>query len=91
MRKALYFLGILDDSDVEWMIRHGQKMALSPGTVLRIVVTMAEPDERLATFARVMRCRPEADAFEIGAAFVDLSAGAEARLARFINSLQRKA
>ncbi len=34
MRKALYFLGILDDSDMEWMIRHGKKMPLAPGTVL---------------------------------------------------------
>ena len=34
MRKALYFLGILDDSDLEWMIRHGKKMSLAPGTVL---------------------------------------------------------
>jgi CRP/FNR family cyclic AMP-dependent transcriptional regulator len=34
MRKALYFLGILDDSDLDWMIRHGKKMSLAPGTVL---------------------------------------------------------
>ncbi len=34
MRKALYFLGILDDSDVEWMIRHGKKIPLAPGAVL---------------------------------------------------------
>lgn len=34
MRKALYFLGILDDRDVEWMIRNGRKMTLAPGKVL---------------------------------------------------------
>ncbi len=34
MRKALYFLGILDDSDLEWMIRHGKKVSLAPGAIL---------------------------------------------------------
>lgn len=34
MRKALYFLGILDDSDVAWMMRNGKKMTVGPGTVL---------------------------------------------------------
>jgi len=34
MRKALYFLGILDDRDVEWMIRNGRKMTVAPGTLL---------------------------------------------------------
>jgi CRP-like cAMP-binding protein len=34
MRKALYFLGILDDRDTEWMIRNGQKFSLPPGAHL---------------------------------------------------------
>jgi len=34
MRKALYFLGILDDSDTEWIIRNGKRMRVAPGTVL---------------------------------------------------------
>ena len=31
MRRALYFLGILDDQDVEWMMRRGHKVTLQPG------------------------------------------------------------
>jgi CRP-like cAMP-binding protein len=34
MRKALYFLGILDDRDVDWMIRNGRKMTVAAGTLL---------------------------------------------------------
>jgi CRP/FNR family cyclic AMP-dependent transcriptional regulator len=34
MRKALFFLGILNDADVEWMIATGVKQQLSPGEVL---------------------------------------------------------
>jgi CRP-like cAMP-binding protein len=34
MRKALYFLGILDDRDIDWMIRNGRKMTLAPGKIL---------------------------------------------------------
>lgn len=34
MRKALFFLGILNDADVEWMIAAGAKQHLSPGEVL---------------------------------------------------------
>jgi CRP/FNR family transcriptional regulator, cyclic AMP receptor protein len=34
MRKALYFLEILDDSDTEWIIRNGQRIKVAPGTVL---------------------------------------------------------
>ena len=34
MRRALYFLGILDDLDVAWMMRHGQKMSLASGEQL---------------------------------------------------------
>lgn len=34
MRKALYFLGILDDRDTEWMIRNGQRLSVAPGTHL---------------------------------------------------------
>lgn len=31
MRRALYFLGIMDDQDVAWMMRNGQRMTLAPG------------------------------------------------------------
>ncbi len=34
MRKALFFLGILNDADVEWMIATGAKQQLHPGDVL---------------------------------------------------------
>jgi CRP-like cAMP-binding protein len=34
MRKALVFLGILDDSDIEWMLRNGEKQRVPTGTVL---------------------------------------------------------
>jgi CRP/FNR family cyclic AMP-dependent transcriptional regulator len=34
MRKALFFLGILNDADVEWMIATGAKQHLNPGEVL---------------------------------------------------------
>jgi len=34
MRKALFFLGILNDADVEWMIATGMKQQLHPGEVL---------------------------------------------------------
>jgi CRP/FNR family transcriptional regulator, cyclic AMP receptor protein len=34
MRKALFFLGILNDADVEWMIAAGAKQQLNPGEVL---------------------------------------------------------
>lgn len=34
MRKALLFLGILNDADLEWMIAAGAKKRLSPGEVL---------------------------------------------------------
>ena len=34
MRKALFFLGILNDADVEWMIAAGVKQQLNPGEVL---------------------------------------------------------
>jgi len=34
MRKALYFLGILDDRDMDWMIRHGKKVTVPAGTCL---------------------------------------------------------
>ena len=44
MRKALYFLGILDDSDVAWMMRNGKKMTLKAGTVL---IEQEEPTEWL--------------------------------------------
>jgi CRP-like cAMP-binding protein len=34
MRKALFFLGILSDTDVEWIIRNGSKTRVPAGTVL---------------------------------------------------------
>jgi len=34
MRKALYLLGQLSDADVEWMIGHGRRERLPPGTIL---------------------------------------------------------
>jgi CRP/FNR family transcriptional regulator, cyclic AMP receptor protein len=34
MRKALFLLGILDDSDLDWMISVGAKRDVSPGDVL---------------------------------------------------------
>jgi signal-transduction protein with cAMP-binding, CBS, and nucleotidyltransferase domain len=34
MRKALFFLGILSDSDVEWIIRNGGKARVPAGTTL---------------------------------------------------------
>jgi len=34
MRKALFFLGILSDSDIEWIIRNGSKTRVLKGSVL---------------------------------------------------------
>lgn len=34
MRKALYFLGVMDDADTEWLIRHGTRRTLAPGELL---------------------------------------------------------
>lgn len=34
MRKALYFLGILDDLDIAWIVKNGVKQKISAGTVL---------------------------------------------------------
>jgi len=34
MRKALYFLGVLDDADTEWLIRNGTRRTVPAGTVL---------------------------------------------------------
>jgi len=34
MRKALFFLGILNDGDLDWMIAHGNKREVSAGSVL---------------------------------------------------------
>ena len=44
MRKALYFLGILDDSDTEWIIRNGKKLKVTAGTVL---IEQGKPTEWL--------------------------------------------
>jgi CRP/FNR family transcriptional regulator, cyclic AMP receptor protein len=68
MRKALYFLGILDDSDVEWMIRHGKKMPLGPGDVL---IAQGKPTEWLyfvlnGTFEVYTRSTPRIAALKVG-------------------------
>jgi len=34
VRKVLYLMGVLQDSDLEWMLQHGAARALEPGTVL---------------------------------------------------------
>ncbi len=34
MRKAMYLMGVLDDSDIAWMAERGAVKNLSPGTVL---------------------------------------------------------
>jgi CRP/FNR family cyclic AMP-dependent transcriptional regulator len=34
MRKSLMLMGIMDDSDVEWLIEYGESRRLGPGTVL---------------------------------------------------------
>lgn len=34
MRKALYLMGVLDDSDIQWMVDHGNKKHVSTGTRL---------------------------------------------------------
>jgi CRP-like cAMP-binding protein len=44
MRKALFFLGILSDSDIEWIIRNGVKSRVPSGTVL---IHQGKPTESL--------------------------------------------
>ena len=44
MRRALYFLGILDDRDVEWMMRHGERLIVPPGEHL---IRQGRPTEYL--------------------------------------------
>lgn len=44
MRRALYFLGILDDRDLEWMIRSGRKVTVPAGTQL---IEQGKPTEWL--------------------------------------------
>lgn len=34
MRKALFFLGILSDSDIDWMIAAGRRQPIAAGTIL---------------------------------------------------------
>jgi CRP-like cAMP-binding protein len=34
MRKVLYLLGQFDDADIDWLLRHGHKERVAPGTVL---------------------------------------------------------
>jgi CRP-like cAMP-binding protein len=44
MRKALFFLGILSDTDIEWIIRNGSKTRVSAGTV---VIHQGKPTDYL--------------------------------------------
>ncbi|MEZ5416682.1 MAG: cyclic nucleotide-binding domain-containing protein [Vicinamibacterales bacterium] len=44
MRRALYFLGILDDQDVAWMMAHGRKLTMAPGDHL---IRQGEPADSL--------------------------------------------
>jgi CRP-like cAMP-binding protein len=44
MKKTLYFLGILDDHDIEWMIRNGRKMTLAPGAQ---IIEQGKPTDSL--------------------------------------------
>ena len=34
MRKSLYILGQLSDQDIEWLVAKGEKLQVSPGTIL---------------------------------------------------------
>jgi CRP-like cAMP-binding protein len=34
MRKALFFLGILSDTDIDWIVRNGSKVRLTAGSTL---------------------------------------------------------
>ena len=44
MRKALHIMGILNDSDVEWLVKHGTKELVPEGTIL---IRQGEPIEFL--------------------------------------------
>lgn len=44
MRKALYILGILDDTDIEWLSRNGSNVSLRAGEV---VITQGKPVDTL--------------------------------------------
>ncbi len=44
MRKALYIMGVLDDSDIEWIASNGRKRLVSKGTQL---ITEGSPVESL--------------------------------------------
>jgi len=34
MRKALCLLGVLEEADIDWLVRNGAKKHLEPGTIL---------------------------------------------------------
>src|SRR5262245_12725990 len=34
MRKALYLLGVLDETDIDWLVRNGRKQFLTAGSIL---------------------------------------------------------
>jgi CRP/FNR family transcriptional regulator, cyclic AMP receptor protein len=44
LSKVLYFLGILDDTDIEWMVRMGRKRSVPAGSV---VIQEGEPIDSL--------------------------------------------
>jgi CRP-like cAMP-binding protein len=44
LSKVLYFLGILDDTDIEWMVRTGRKKSVPAGS---IVIQEGEPIDSL--------------------------------------------
>ena len=44
LSKVLYFLGILDDTDIEWMVRTGRKRSVPAGS---IVIQEGEPIDSL--------------------------------------------
>jgi len=39
LRKVLYFLGILEDSDIEWIVRTGSRQSVNAGAVVIEVAT----------------------------------------------------
>lgn len=44
MRKALYILGILNDSDIDWLSQNGKNISLDPG---KTIITQGKPVDTL--------------------------------------------
>lgn len=44
LRKVLYLLGILNDQDVDWMVRNGGRRVVAAGTA---IIREGEPSEAL--------------------------------------------